>query len=105
MEVPARMSWNWVKRRSFQAEREDVRNGCRVAEGVHVVAYVRPDAETALEVPLSVQDLATPSRLGRQVGVGLEVLATCNVPLAALDIPSYALEEIRVQPLDLFVDS
>ena len=83
---------------------EDVRNGRRVAEGVHVVAYVRPDAETVLEVPLSVQDLAPPPGFGRQVGVGLEILAAGNVPLTALDVRSYALEEIRVQPLDLLVD-
>src|SRR5215213_10559161 len=83
---------------------EHVRQGRRVAEGVHVVAYLRAHPETVLEIALAVQDLAVQSHDRREVDVGLDVLPSRDVPPAALDEAPHALEEVGVDALHLLVE-
>jgi hypothetical protein len=81
--------------------REDVRQGRRVAEGVHVVAHLRAHPETVPEVALAVEDLAVQAHERGEVHVRLDVLAARDVPPAALDQPPHPLEELGVDTFHL----
>src|SRR5215216_4561324 len=80
---------------------QNVRHGRRVSEGVHVVANLWAHSETVLEVALAVDDLTVQTHDSGEVDVGLDVLASRDVPPATLDQPPHPLEELRVDPLHL----
>src|SRR5215216_890150 len=81
--------------------RQHVRQGRRMAEGIHVVAHLRAHPETVPEIALAVEDLAVEPHERGEVDVGLDVLPSRDVPLAALGEARHPLEELRVDPLHL----
>src|SRR5215211_5346008 len=81
--------------------RQDVWQGSRVPEGIDVVANLRAHPETVPEIALAVEDLAVQAHDRGEVDVGLDVLASRDVPLATLDQPPHPLEDLGVDPLHL----